>query len=74
MPVEGADKEKRLLTWSLCRSQVFQFERLVRPPRLHRKDQLATAGDLMPDISLTVAVGLVPHLPDLIPVVKLSRK
>jgi hypothetical protein len=74
LPVEGADKEKRLLTWSLCRSQVFQFERLVRPPRLHRKDQLATAGDLMPDISLTIAVGLVPHLPDLIPVVKLSRK
>lgn len=73
LPVTGADKTDRMLTWSLCRSQVFQFERLVRPPRLHRKDQVAPDGALAPEISLTVAVGLVPRLPDLIPVVKFSR-
>ena len=47
---------------------------LLRPPRLHAKDQPANEGELMQEIHLTVAVGIVPRLPDLIPVVKLSRR
>jgi hypothetical protein len=74
LPLRTDDKQERLFTWSLCRSQVFQFERLVRPPRLHRKDQIATRGELAQDVVLTVPVGIVPRLPDLIPVVKLGSK
>jgi hypothetical protein len=73
LPVKS-DGQDRLFTWSVCRSQVFQFERLVRPPRLHRKDQLPTEGELAEDVSLIIAVGIVPRLPDLIPVVKLEKK
>jgi GTPase SAR1 family protein len=74
LPVQTEEKAARMLTWSHCRSQVFQFERLSRPPRLHRIDQPANEGELMNDIRLIVAVGVVPRLPDLIPVVKLSRR
>jgi hypothetical protein len=73
LPVK-VDGQDRLFTWSVCRSQVFQFERLVRPPRLHRKDQLPTEGELAEDVALIVAVGIVPRLPDLMPVVKLTPK
>jgi hypothetical protein len=52
---------------------VFQFERLERPPRLHRKDQVATEGELAEGVTLSVAVGFVPRLPDLLPVVKLAK-
>jgi GTPase SAR1 family protein len=74
LPVQTGEKPPRMLTWSLCRSQVFQFERIVRSPRLHKPDQVATEGELMHDIALTVPVGIVPRLPELIPIVKLSRR
>lgn len=74
LPLKTPDKQDRLFTWSLCRSQLYQFERLVRPPRLHRADQQATDGDLIPDAGLSVAVGIVPRIPDLMPVVKLSKR
>lgn len=73
LPVK-VDGQDRLFTWSVCRSQVFQFERLTRPPRLHRKDQLPVEGELAEDVGLIVAVGMIPRLPDLMPVVKLTKK
>jgi GTPase SAR1 family protein len=73
LPLKTSDKQDRLFTWSLCRSQMYQFERLVRPPRLHRADQQATDGDLILDAGLSISVGIVPRIPDLMPVVKLKQ-
>jgi hypothetical protein len=73
LPLKTADGQELIFTWSVCRSQVFQFERLSRLPRLHKKNQLATDGTLAQDVALTVAVGQVPQLPDLIPVVDSSK-
>jgi len=73
LPVQTTDGKDRMLTWSLCRSQVFQFERLTRPPRLHKPEQLATDGELILDAALQVSEGIVPRLPDLLPVVRLMK-
>jgi hypothetical protein len=60
-------------TWSRCRSDVYQFERLTREPRLHRKDQKATEGKVAEGVHLTVTQGIgIPNLPDLMPVVILE--
>lgn len=73
LPLKAQDKQEQVFTWSLCRSQMYQFERLVRPPRLHRRNQEATDGDLIPDAALSVPAGIVPRVPDLMPVVKLKK-
>jgi hypothetical protein len=61
------------LTWLRDRSAFYQFERLVRPPRLHKEDQPPTQGDLAEAVRVTVAPpeGL-PRVPDLVPVVPLK--
>jgi hypothetical protein len=62
------------LTWTRCRSDVYQFERLTREPRLHRKDQKATEGKIAEGVSLTVTQGSgIPTVPDLVPVVILDQ-
>jgi hypothetical protein len=64
-----------LLTWARGRSEVYQFERLVRPPRLHRKGEKNTAGDLLEDVSLAVTPeGGIAPVPDLMPVVNLKKQ
>lgn len=67
---EGA-KEDWQFTWSVCRSQMFRFERLSRTPRLHLKTQKNTEGSTANGVVLreTQAHG-VPAVPDLLPVVK----
>lgn len=62
------------LTWARNRSDVYQFERLVRPPRLHRKDQPNKEGELLENVIATVTPesGL-PRVPDLMPVVILKK-
>lgn len=64
-----------LLTWSVCRSQMYQFERLTRHPRLHRKEQPNTQGKLIKEaiLAVTPATG-VPRVPDLMPVVRLTPR
>jgi hypothetical protein len=59
-----------MLTWARSRSLVYQFERLIKPPRLHRKGQDNTQGEIEPSISLAVIpeTGL-PKVPELLPVV-----
>ncbi|HEV3237991.1 MAG TPA: GTPase domain-containing protein, partial [Gemmataceae bacterium] len=49
--------EEWVFTWSRCRSEVYQFERLTREPRLHRKDQKATDGKIAEGVWLTVTQG-----------------
>jgi hypothetical protein len=60
-----------LLTWARARSAVYQFERLVKPPRLHARGQDNTSGELLEDLTLVVFPERgVPRVPDLLPVVK----
>jgi hypothetical protein len=69
LPVQHAGSAGWMLTWARSRSQVYQFERLVRPPRLHPKTKENTQGEIQEGISLeiTPADG-VPKVPDLMPV------
>jgi hypothetical protein len=75
LPVKKDGQGDWALTWARSRSEVYQFERLVRPPRLHRKDQENTQGELLEDIQLAIqpAHG-VPAVPDLMPVVILKKR
>jgi Double-GTPase 2 len=75
LPVQRNGEGDWRLTWGRGRSQVYQFERLVRPPRLHRKEQDNTQGDLVEDIQLVLQPPEgVPSLPDLMPVVNLKKR
>ena len=63
-----------MLTWARARSEGYQFERLVRPPRLHRKAQENIEGDLLGDVSTSLLPERgVPKVPDLLPIV-MSKK
>lgn len=64
-----------MLTWVRCRSLMYQFERLTLPPRLHeRGKEASTSGTLQDEVRLSIlpADGA-PRVPDLMPVVRLSR-
>ena len=68
LPVKRADESDWFLTWAANRSQVFEFERLAQPPRLHRKGQPNSEGESIPAITLEVVPeGGVPRVPDLLP-------
>jgi hypothetical protein len=71
---EGSTSE-RMLTWDRGRSDVYQFERIVRPPRLHLKDESSNQGESMEDIVVRISPesGL-PRVPDLVPVVRLRKQ
>jgi hypothetical protein len=75
LPLKDSADRDLLFTWARSRSLTYQFERLLRPPRLHRKDQDNTAGDLKEDVVLTVVPERgAPRLPDLLPVVELQKR
>jgi hypothetical protein len=60
-------------TWVRGRSLTYQFERLTRPPRLHKKNEATTSGTLEAKVHLTITPSNgVPSVPDLLPVVKLK--
>lgn len=74
LPLKDADNRDWLFTWARSRSpQVYQFERLVRPPRLHGREQANTEGKIAEGATLTVVPerGVTP-VPDLMPVVRLK--
>jgi GTPase SAR1 family protein len=60
-------------TWTKCRSTLYQFEKLIRPPRLHKVGQNPVEGDSAEGVRLTVSPpdGL-PRVPDLLPIVPLK--
>ncbi|HEV3145241.1 MAG TPA: hypothetical protein VGZ47_15225, partial [Gemmataceae bacterium] len=68
LPLRDASNAAWKLTWSQCRSRVYQFERLIRPPRLHRENQDSAKGELVEGARLLIPDY--PHVPDLLPVVK----
>jgi hypothetical protein len=62
-----------VLTWARDRSSLYQFERLLRPPRLHKRDEPNTAGSLQEGVRVTFTpADGVPRVPDLMPVVRLG--
>jgi hypothetical protein len=62
------------LTWTRCRSRQFEFERLVRPPRLHAADEASSAGRLLESVHLSIVPSAaIPTVPDLLPVVPTAR-
>jgi len=70
LPVQNGGSPGWMLTWARNRSQLYQFERLARPPRLHPKDKENTQGEVQEGISLEITPeGGVPKVPDLMPVV-----
>jgi hypothetical protein len=75
LPVQNGGSPGWVLTWARNRSQVYQFERLLRPPRLHPKDKENTQGEVQDGISLEITPESgVPKMPDLMPVVPLARE
>jgi GTPase SAR1 family protein len=70
LPVKLADQADRMLTWAASRSRVYQFERLIQPPRLHTREQPNLEGQIEENIALQIPDdGRLPRLPDLLPVV-----
>jgi hypothetical protein len=66
-------QDERTLTWVRCRSLMYQFERLSRPPRLHKNNEAASDGKLEQDVRLLLfPTDGIPRVPDLIPVVRLT--
>jgi GTPase SAR1 family protein len=75
LPVKKNDDPGQwMLTWARRRSEVYPFECLERPPRLHRVDQENTEGTLLGKIVLkTFPPDGLPKVPDLVPVVQLRN-
>jgi hypothetical protein len=64
-----------MLTWVRGHSLMYQFERLTRPPRLHKGNEATTSGTLEEDVRLSILPSDgVPRVPDLMPVVRLPSK
>jgi hypothetical protein len=75
LPVRRDGDADWMLTWARSRSSLYQFERLVRPPRLHRRAEENTRGELLENVTLTVTPeGGLPKVPDLMPVVILAGR
>ncbi|MFL5245918.1 MAG: hypothetical protein ACJ8FY_27935 [Gemmataceae bacterium] len=71
----GKQDDEWMFTWSRCRSDVYQFEKLSREPRLHHKDQKATEGKVADGVTLTITQGSgIPAIPDLVPIVLLDQR
>jgi hypothetical protein len=73
LPVKRGDEADGMLTWAANRSQVFQFQRLLLPPRLHRKGQPNLEGERLPQVTVEVVPeGGIPQVPDLLPTLPLT--
>jgi hypothetical protein len=66
-------RDELQFTWSRDRSSMYQFEKLVEPPRLHKLSEANTAGTLERGVRVNIepAEG-VPAVPDLLPKVPLE--
>jgi hypothetical protein len=67
-------REDRSLTWSRGRSTVYQFDRLLHPPRLHKSAESSEEGELEEEIKLVISpADGIPKLPALMPEVRTTR-
>jgi hypothetical protein len=66
-------RDDRQFTWVRAHSLMYQFERLTRPPRLHKTKDEPASGSLEEKVRLTILpAGGVPSIPALMPVVRLE--
>lgn len=72
MPVQKeADASDWLLNWTRSRSPVYAFERLVRSPRLRRREQTDAEGTVAEGVVLEIVPpGQIPPVPALVPPVE----
>lgn len=67
-------RDDQTLTWTRCHSTAFQFERLLRSPRVRPTNEPAGEGTLAEGVELTIVpADGVPRVPDLLPAVRPAR-
>ncbi len=57
-------------SWIRSRTASYQFERLLREPKLHEPTKGVNSGDWADGVKLTVTEGAIPAIPDLLPNVR----
>jgi GTPase SAR1 family protein len=66
-------RDEQQFTWMRCRSSMYQFQCLARPPWLHKAKEEASSGIFAEKVRLTLTPSDgVPRVPDLMPVVRLE--
>jgi len=73
LPVRKGDQDLKL-TWAASRTLSYQFERLLREPRLHAANQSNVDGPLAEGVIVTVSEGKFPIVPAMVPIVSLAKK
>src|SRR5262245_15102888 len=73
LPVRKGDRDLKF-TWANSRTTSYQFERLVREPRLHTPEQSHAEGVVAEGVTTEVTDGKFPMVPPLVPVVRLDPK
>ena len=66
LPVRKGKRELKL-AWTSSRTAAYQFERLMREPRLHEPDQSNMEGSLAVGVTVTVTDGKFPVVPAMVP-------
>ncbi|HEX3150944.1 MAG TPA: hypothetical protein VHR66_22890 [Gemmataceae bacterium] len=73
LPVRKGDSNLKF-TWGATRTTSFQFERLIREPRMHTPDQSNVDGILAEGVTTTVVDGKFPMVPAMVPLVRFDGK
>jgi hypothetical protein len=73
LPTRKGDRDLKL-TWASSRTMSYQFERLMREPRLHAPDQSNVEGLLADGVTVNVVDGKLPAVPPMVPIVWLEKK
>jgi hypothetical protein len=69
LPVRDETGRAWRLTWAVCRSPLYMFERLSREPIVHPPELVVSeeTGRRVPEAALTALGGGIPAVPDLLP-------
>jgi hypothetical protein len=73
LPVKKGELNLRF-TWASSRTLSFQFERLLREPRMHSPDQSNVEGQPADGVVTTVVEGKFPIVPAMVPLVRFEMK
>jgi hypothetical protein len=73
LPVRKGSRNLKL-TWASSRTLAYQFERLMREPRLHEPEQNNVDGLLAVGVSVMATEGQFPRVPSMVPIVMPARK
>jgi GTPase SAR1 family protein len=72
LPMRKGGRDLKL-TWASSRTLAFQFERLLREPRLHEPEQSNVEGLLAVGVTVTVTDGQFPTVPPMVPIVRWEK-